>query len=101
MARRELSMGEEKILNECPICGAKLEYIALYQYELAFDITKAGRLTKRHKRKADIGPMECGFITCTNRECDFLTNCDFEAENHRDIKIFQEGYTFKYTEEEE
>lgn len=100
MARKMFSLGaEEKVLTKCPICGAALEYIELGQYEEVYGITKKGSITKRRKRKKDIGPMEAAFIACTNAECNFHTNCELEAEDHMNIHIYQSGDMFIYTDE--
>lgn len=101
MARKMFSMGEEeKILNKCPICGSKLEYTELCQYEKVYCITKKGKITSRHKYKADVGSMECGYIICTNEECDFYTDCDLNVEGYKNINVFQLGELFMYTETE-
>jgi hypothetical protein len=77
------------ILNKCPICGSELEYNLLYQFTKPFKILKSGKLSIRPKReKADICPMECGFISCTNTNCGFHTNCDLEVEENFQYKIF-------------
>lgn len=85
-----------KILNKCPICGAKLEYSALMQYSNVYDVLKNGELSKRRKRKEDNGTMECGYISCTNENCDFATDCDYRAENHEEIRIYQDHSTLMY-----
>lgn len=77
------------ILNKCPICGSELEYNFLYQFTKPFKILKSGKLSIRPKReKAYICPMECGFISCTNTNCGFHTNCDLEVEENFRCKIF-------------
>lgn len=102
MAKIYFSMEEEeKVLNKCPICGSKLEYSALYQYEKVFGIKKDGTLTSKPKLKRDVGSMECGFISCTNEECDFHTNCDLEVEDYDNIDVFLDGLTYMYTETQE
>ena len=83
----------KKILNKCPRCGGKLEYSALMQYSNNFYIKRNGELAKKC-RKEDIGTMECGYISCTC--CDFVTNCEFECEDNKNIKIWQEGNKFYY-----
>lgn len=81
----------EKILNKCPICGADLEYSALYQYEKVFKITKRGTLSVNPKREEDVGTMECGVVTCSDSDCDFRTDCDLEVEGYDEFKIHQVG----------
>ncbi len=85
----------EKLLNKCPICGDKLQYSALMQYSLNYQIKRNGKFSK-NGRKEDIGSMECGYISCMNPDCDFATDCDFNSINHKDIKIWQQGDKFYY-----
>lgn len=99
MSKNALSTSEEKILNKCPICGSELEYSMLCQYELVYKITKKGQLTSKKKCKRDVGSMECGFIACTNEECDFHTDCDLNVEDSNGIHVYQDGDTYMYTEE--
>ena len=88
-----------KILNKCPVCGGKLEYNSLYQYSLVYKILKSGRLSARRVRKEDCGPMECGFITCTNEDCEFMTDCDLKVlDNEVEIDIYTDGETYMYDE---
>lgn len=84
-----------KLLNKCPLCGSKLEYSALMQYAYVHTIKNDGELSKRAK-KVDAGTMECGFISCQNTGCDFLTNVDLECEKHKNIKIWQKGNKYFY-----
>lgn len=101
MAKRKFWMGEEeKVLNKCPLCGSKLEYSMLYQYERVYGITRRGTLKSKQKCKRDVGSMECGFVACTNEDCDFRTNCDLEVEDYNNINVFQDGEVFMYTETE-
>ena len=86
----------EKILNKCPICGGNLEYCALMQYSNIYGIKKNGELTKNKLRKEDVGSMECGYLSCTNDECDFATDCDFVSVNHKNIVIWQNGTKLYY-----
>lgn len=91
-----------KILNKCPICGGKLEYNVLCQYSNIYGIKRNGDLTERIKRKEDAGSMECGFISCPNR--DFLTDCELHVIEPRNskIKIFQDDNNcYCYEEGEE
>lgn len=83
----------KKIMNKCPYCNGKLEYRALHQYDIVFSITSKGNLSKR-KRKEDVGPVDCGFICCT--ECDFRTNADYENENDKNLCISEEKGKFYY-----
>lgn len=90
---------KELILNKCPFCGSELEYSALYQYEKVYKITKYGTLAKNPKCKRDTGSMECGYIVCTNHECDFHTDCDLDVEDYRNIHVYQDGRTYMYTDD--
>lgn len=91
----------EKVLNRCPICGSKLEFSALYQYEKVYGIKADGTLTSQPKLKRDVGSMECGFISCTNDDCDFHTDCDLDTEDHKHIHVFQDGSVYKYVDDRE
>lgn len=91
----------EKILNKCPICGAGLEYSALQQYSNIFKVLKDGTLSKNRIRKEDNGSMECGYLSCTNDNCNFVTDCDLKVMDNPSIKIYQQGYRFLYKTEEE
>lgn len=84
------------ILNQCPICGSRLEFAALHQYSNIYNITKDGKLSARRIRKTDDGPMECGYISCSNEECNFNTDCDLEIQIKTNIRIFQRGSVFMY-----
>lgn len=85
-----------KILNKCPICGARLEYSDLMQFSKDYQIKLNGRLSKNSKNSS-VSPMECGFISCTS--CDFHTNCDLECEENHNIKIYQEIGVYMYEDE--
>lgn len=87
----------KKILNKCPLCGGKLKYSALMQYSCVHTIKSNGELSKKVK-KEDIGPMECGFISCSNSECNFTTNCDLECEEHKNIEIWLDGDKYFYND---
>lgn len=89
---------DEKILNECPLCGSELEYCALMQYSDVYRILKNGSLSKKRKVRREEGSMDCGFLACTNTDCDFHTNCDLECEYNKDIHICQIGSVFIYTQ---
>lgn len=85
---------KEKILNKCPVCGSELEYVEFCQYSEVYRILKNGKISKVRKHKMDTGPMECGFIACSNYECNFRTDCDLEVkttEKHNHIYIYQNG----------
>lgn len=85
----------EKLLNKCPICGSKIVYSALMQYSLNSQIKRNGELSVNTKKR-DEGSMECGFIYCNNPDCDFVTDCDLNCDNYRNIKIWQSGNKFYY-----
>lgn len=83
---------KEEILNKCPLCGSELEFIDLYQYSNVYRILKNGEISKTRKYKRDCGPMECGFIACSNDDCNFHTDCDFDTDttgNYEHIYIHQ------------
>lgn len=85
-----------KILNKCPICGGKLIYSQLMQYSNIYSIKINGTLSKNRIRKEDNGPMECGFISCVNEECDFNTDTDHNCDAYPNIKIWQEDCVLFY-----
>lgn len=87
----------KKILSKCPVCSNKLEYSNLMQYSNVYGIKKNGELTEKRIRKEDVGSMECGFISCSNESCDFVTDCDLVSENYPDIKVWQEGSKLYYS----
>ena len=82
MSRRMFATAEseEKVLSKCPICGCELEYVELNQYSNVYRILKNGTISKTRKYKRDEGPMECGFISCSNPECNFHTDCDYDTD---------------------
>lgn len=85
----------EKLLNGCPVCGGILEFSNLMQYSNVYKITKSGKLTKRRIRKEDNGPMECGYISCT--ECHFVTDTEFNYKDEsEEIKIYQKEDKYYY-----
>jgi len=43
--------------------------------------------------------MECGFISCTNEECDFHTDCDLDVEDYKGIHIYQDKDKFMYEDD--
>lgn len=86
----------EKILNKCPICGAELEYSALQQYSNIYKVLKDGTLSKKRIRKEDNGSMECGYLSCTNDDCSFTTDCDLNVMDNSNIKIYQKGGKLLY-----
>lgn len=99
MSKRHYSIGaEEKILNKCPLCGSVLEYSSLHQYSLVHKVLKNGTLSKTFKKR-DCGSMECGFISCTNEECDFHTDCDLDVEDYNEIHIYQNDDKFMYEDD--
>lgn len=85
----------KQILNKCPVCGGKIEYNQLMQYSHNYRIKQNGQLSVNYY-KEDHGSMDCGFISCINPECDFVTDCDLNSENHSDIKIWQKEERFYY-----
>lgn len=90
-----------KVLNKCPLCGRELEYNALHQYSLVYKVLKSGKMSARRVRKEDNGPMECGFLVCTNKECGFVTDCDLNPiDKTMEINIYTKGKKFLYEEEE-
>lgn len=81
MSRRMFSSdSEEKILNKCPICGEELEFVELNQYSNIYRILKNGKVSKTKKCTRNEGSMECGFICCSNTDCNFHTDCDYDTE---------------------
>lgn len=99
MSKRRFAVDtEEKILNQCPLCGSVLEYSSLYQYSLVHKMLKNGTVSKSFKKR-DCGSMECGFITCTNEECDFRTDCDLDVEDYNEIHVYQNGGKFMYEDD--
>lgn len=84
----------EEILNKCPVCGSNLEYHSLYQFSKVYKILKSGKLSSRPKRD-DECPMECGFISCMNPDCEFYTNCDLEVEMMGNITYIRKGKFIK------
>ena len=82
MSRRLFATSDsnEKILNKCPICGEELEFVELNQYSNVYRILKNGKVSKTKKFKRDEGSMECGFISCSNPDCNFHTDCDYNTD---------------------
>lgn len=68
----------EKILNKCPICGSGLEFHVMYQDTDVYKILKNGKISKR-KSKSLRCPMESSFIGCSNPNCEFVTDIDFDV----------------------
>ena len=89
----------KKILNKCPLCGNGLEYNSLHQYSLVYKVLKSGKLSAKKIRKEDNGPMECSFLSCENKDCSFVTDCDLMVDSKLGIEIFFEDETFVYEEE--
>ena len=86
----------EELLNRCPKCGETLEYSELMQYSNIYKIKRNGELSKRRVRKEDNGPMECGYIHCSNY--DFTTDAELNYRGRDEkITIHQRGdkYYFK------
>ena len=82
MSRRIFATSDsnEKILNKCPICGEELEFVELNQYSNVYRILKNGKVSKTKKHRRDEGSMECAFIACSNPNCDFHTDCDYDTD---------------------
>ena len=91
----------EKLLNKCPVCGSELEYDALYQFSKVYKILKNGKISARPKHNEEPCPMECGFVSCANPDCDFHTNCDLEVDGNGEYRIYQVGDVFKIEYDEE
>lgn len=89
-----------KLLNQCPLCGSKLQYNNLMQYAIVYNVKKNGELSKNGK-KEDCGAMESGFLSCINEDCTFATNCDLEYEKDHNLKIWQQGNKYYYEIQEE
>lgn len=88
MSRRRFSTpnSKEEVLNKCPLCGSELEFIELCQYSEAYKILQNGKISKTRKYKRDEGYMECGFIACSNDDCNFHTDCDLDTDTTGDYK---------------
>lgn len=71
----------DELLNCCPKCGSTLEFSNLMQYSDVYKITRSGKLSKKRIRKEDCGPMECGYISCTN--CRFCDRCGIRLSGER------------------
>lgn len=99
MSKKTFStMGTEKILNKCPLCGAGLEYSSLYQFSKVYKILKNGTLSSTSKKRYE-GSMECGFISCSNEKCNFHTDCDLDVIDYKEFHIYQDGETFIYEDD--
>lgn len=102
MAKKRFNSGGEieKILNCCPVCGYPISVAHLYQSSHIFRILKNGTESKVRKQIRNEGPMECYFIQCENDSCDFVTDCDLECENHRNLHIWEDNEgIFCYTDD--
>lgn len=89
-----------QILNKCPICGSRIQYSRMMSFTYDSVIKLNGELSAKQK-KGEAGSLECGFISCTNKDCDFVTDCDFtccSVSNNRvnRIKVWQQGSKFYY-----
>jgi hypothetical protein len=58
-------------------------------------IKQNGEISAKEK-KGDVGSLECGFISCTNNDCNFITDCDWKCSGYPHIKIWQHGSAFYY-----
>lgn len=92
---------EDKILNRCPYCNSVLEYNMLMQYSNVYKILNDGTLSKNRIRKEEDCSMECGFISCSNSDCDFVTDCDLDVVDDKRIHIWQDGAELRYTIDDE
>lgn len=94
---------KKKILRKCPICGSALEHNELMQYTNVYRIKRNGEISLKRSRKLDNGSMECFFITCSNKECNFLTDCDLTSLNHKNIviEIYKDKYYYEILEEDD
>ncbi len=90
-----MSVKSDKVLNSCPICGGTLEFYSLMQYSDVYKVKQNGKISTHRLRKEDNGSLECGFFSCTNKECDFVTDCDFICIKHN-IKIWEKNEKFFY-----
>jgi hypothetical protein len=90
----------EKLLNKCPICGAKLQYSRMMSFSFDSIIKQNGELSAKEK-KGEVGSLECGFISCMSDHCDFTTDCDLKCSNYPHIKIWQQGSAFYYKDSNE
>lgn len=88
-----------KILNKCPLCGNRLQYSRMMSFSYDSTIKLNGEPSAKEK-KTKAGSLECGFISCTNGDCDFATDCDLKCESNNHIKIWQEGNKFYYDDSE-
>lgn len=86
-----------KLFNHCPICGSVIEYNSLMQYSNVYKVLKNGNLSKKRIRREDVGSMECGFYSCTNSNCDFVTDCELHVINYSEIKLHLKGGKIYYT----
>lgn len=66
------------------------------QYSNIYKILKNGELSKNRIRKEDNGSLECGFISCSNKHCDFTTDCELNVMNYNEIKLEQKDGKIYY-----
>ena len=85
----------KKVLNKCPICNSKIQYSRMMSFSMDSIIKRNGEPSVKEK-KGEVGPLECGFISCTNEDCNFATDCDLHSINHNNIRIGQEYGKFYY-----
>lgn len=79
------------LLNKCPICcGAKIHCNSLYQYGISRQLKRNGELSKASKKWImDLLRYHC-FIAI-NKECEFVTNADWEGGSpYNYIRIYLE-----------
>ena len=75
--------------------------IGIIKSEESYKILKNGKISARPKHNEEPCPMECGFISCANPDCDFHTNCDLEVDGNGEYRIYQVGDVFKIEYDEE
>lgn len=86
---------EGTILTCCPICGSHINLNEYMQFTYGYRITKKGKPSKSRK-KSDICPMECSFLSCENPDCNFRTDCDLSCDNYPDIEIWIKDMSYYY-----
>lgn len=75
------------LLTGCPICGSKMYVDNLNQYAIRQAIKRNGELSKKSKR-IDYGTIEESLLYCSNPECDFSTDAEWEGNGkYNNIKI--------------
>ena len=89
------------LLTGCPICGGSLYSDDFYQYCIRSKIKRNGELSKT-TRKIDGGTMECSIFSCSDPECDFSTDTEWNGEGkYRNIHIFLEDEKYYWEDIDE